>query len=328
MLNNFARVVIASRLNTQSPAMQEWIEKPERYELFCDKNLQLLKMAIYAGHIPEWLSAEDRKRLTAKRRRRIIGESEREGEKGFSGRDSIKIFNDFYSTYGATGKMINMSMLVNFFTKSRKDLGKDLPGGFLDSLLQMYNYSILQEVKEALYYYNEERIAREIQNYIFAINFETGTTARCEFTGETLQITEEFLRGTENKLLGDKASEDERLAFRRDAQREYTSRTLTQELMVESKPVTETGLFKMLHEHYVHHLKARVLDPFLENENFRNAIKDFNKDAFKTYDRKIRDDVTFLMSNLRERYGYTRKGAKEVCIYVIDNELASRFVNS
>ena len=60
----------------------------------------------------------------------------------------------------------------NFFTKVRKDLSQIIPEGFLDSLLHMYNYTVLQEVKESLYYYNEEQISKDIQNYLFAVNFE------------------------------------------------------------------------------------------------------------------------------------------------------------
>jgi len=41
-----------------------------------------------------------------------------------------------------------------------------------------------------------------------------------------------------------------------------------------------------------------VLQPFLETENFRQAIKDFNEVSFKSHDRRIREDVTFLMNNL------------------------------
>jgi hypothetical protein len=32
-----------------------------------------------------------------------------------------------------------------------------------------------------------------------------------------------------------------------------------------------------------------------------------------------------IYSNLVETYRYTQKGAKEMCIYVIDNELAMEF---
>jgi predicted Ser/Thr protein kinase len=327
VLHNFARVIISSRLNLKSEAMLEWIGDPNKYRLYCDENLQLLKMEIYTGYIPEWLKEEDRKRLTAKRRRNIIAESEKEGEHGISGRDSIKIFNQFYSAYAKEDKLINMSDLCKFFTKIQKDVKDLIPAGFLDSLLRMYDYTVLQEVKESLYYYNEEQISREIQNYLFAINFEIGSTEICTYTKEKLEITEEFLEGIERRLLGTKADRSQRIAFRKSSQKEYTTKTLTQEIMVEGLPITTTKIFSAMHDRYVYNLKEKVLDPFLENENFRRAIKDYNEEDFKTYDKRIRDDVSYLIKNLRQKSGYLAQGAKEVCIYVIDNDLAKKFAN-
>jgi predicted Ser/Thr protein kinase len=325
VLHNFARIIIASRLKTESAAMKEWIPDPEKYRLFCDPNLHLLKMEIYTGYIPKWLSEEDRKRLTAKRRRRIIAESEHEGEAGFSGRESIKIFNDFHSMFSRKDRLIDMSVLRKFFTKIRPDLSEPIPAGFLDSLVRMYNYSILQEVKESLYDYNEEQISRDIQNYMFAVNFEPGAVERNRFTGQKLEISDEFFEAIESRLLGADADPFRRRAFRKETQNEYTSRTLTQEIVSEGKPVTETGLYQTLYQRYVYNLKEKALDPFMENENFRRAIKDYDTEDFKTYDQRIRDDVSTLIANLVETYRYTQKGAKEMCIYVIDNELAREF---
>ena len=96
----------------------------------------------------------------------------------------------------------------------RTDLDEQLPEGFLDSLRRMYNYQILQEVKESLYYYNEEQIARDIQNYLFALNFEPGTTETCTYTGERLEITEDFLAGIEDRLLGADVRRGPRREFR------------------------------------------------------------------------------------------------------------------
>lgn len=325
VLHNFARVIISTRLNTRSDALLEWIGTSDKYRLYCDPNLQLLKMEIYTGHIPPWLKEEDRKNFTAKMRRKIIGESENEGMKGLSGRDSIKIFNEFYSNFAREDKLINMVDLYTYFTKIRQDLNEHIPSGFLDSLIQMYNYTVLQEVKESLYYYNEEQISRDILNYLFAVNFEPGTTATSSYTRERIEITEEYLKSFEIRVLGADADESTRKNFREATQREYASRTLTQEILVEDVPPSQTRLFESVHERYVYHLKEKVLDPFLANENFRQAIKDFGEPAFKTQDRKIREDVTFLMKNLGEQCKYTEQGAKEVCIYVIDNELASKF---
>jgi len=328
VLHNFARTIISSRLNLKSEAMQEWIGDPSRYRLYCDENLQLLKMEIYTGHIPPWLIEEDRKNLTAKLRRKIIAESENEGDKGFSGRDSIKIFNEFYSTYARKDKLINMADLKAFFTKVHPEFSQLIPTGFLDSLLQMYDYNVLQSVKEALYYYNEEQISREIQNYIFAVNFEPGTTVTCKFTGEKLEISEPFFESIELKLLGVDVERGKRLSFRGATQKGYTAGTLTQEIMAEGKKITETRLYNDLHDRYIHNLKEKALDPFLENENFRRAIKDYNKEAFKTYDKRIKSDVGFLINNLCKKYNYTQNGAQEVCIYVIDNDLARKFTIS
>jgi len=322
VLHNFARLIIATRLNPESRALSDWIPHPEKYHDFCDENLLLLKMEIYTGHIPEWLSTDDRKSLNAKRRRLIIGESESEGNKGFSGRDALRTFNELYSTYARKDQLINMSILVNFFTKVHPDLSLGLPEGFMDSLLRMYNYTVLQEVKESLYYYNEEQISRDVQNYLVALNHDIGSRVTNNFTGEKFEVSEEFLSGIENHLLGGETAVAARQRFRTETQREYTARTLTQEILSEGRSLTATELYQNLHERYVSHLKDKALDPFLKNENFRRAIKDFGRDEFKAYDKKIRDDVSFLMSNLCDKHFYTRKGAKEVCIYVIDNQLA------
>lgn len=320
VLHNFARVILSSRMRPRSEAMLEWIGTPSKYDRYCDENLQLLKMEIYTGHIPPWLSEEDRKRLTSARRKRIIGESETEGEQGFSGRDSIKIFNDFYSTWAKPDKLIDMTALCKFFTKIRKEYDDPIPDGFLKSLLKMYNYTVLQEVKESLYYYNEAQISREIQNYLFAINFELGSVETCRYTGDRLTITAEFLEGIESKLLAPSAGKTAQLSFRRDTQHTYTTRTLTQEIIVEGKPITKTELYQSLNERYVYNLKEKVLDPLLSNENFRRAIKDYETEDFKAYDAKIRRGVEFLIHNLCNKHGYTQQGAREVSLYVIDQE--------
>lgn len=326
VLHNFARVIISTRMERHSEALLGWIGDPAKYSLYCDENLQLLKMEIYTGHIPAWLTEEDRKRLTAKKRRKIIAESEIEGITGFSGRDSIKIFSDFYAAYARKDKLITMSHLCTFFTKWRKDLNESIPEGFMDSLIRNYDYSVLQEVKEALFNYNEEQISRDILNYMFAVNFEPGSVEICNFTGDRLEIDDEFLGGIEGRLLGTTATATERSVFRSYTQKEYTSRALTQEIMVEGKEPRMTQLYQSLYEKYIYNLKEKVLEPFLDNVNFRRAIKDFDTLAFKTYDQRIRDEVTFLIDNLcGDKFHYTKQSAKEVCEYVIDNDLARKF---
>ncbi len=325
VLHNFARVIISTRLNKKSESLLEWIGNPAKYKDFCDENLQLLKMEIYTGYIPSWLSEEDRKRLTAKRRRRIIAEAETEGEKGISGRDSINLFNDFYSTYAKESRLINMAILCKYFNGLQKKINLSIPDKFLDSLLRMYDYTILQEVKESLYYFNEEQIAKDVLNYMYAINFEPGQTLTCTYTGDHIDVTDEFLMGIENRLLGTDTAGYRRFTFRSETQKEYATRTLPQEIIVDGKNIKETKLFLDLQQRYIYSIKEKVLDPFLKNENFRRAISDYDTEDFKTYDKRIQAEVTFLINNLNKKYYYTQLGAKEVCIYVIDNNLADKF---
>jgi len=98
-------------------------------------------------------------------------------------------------------------------------------------------------------------------------------------------------------------------------------------MMVDEKLITETKIYTAMHGRYVHNLKEKVLDPFLENENFRRAIKDYGEEDFKTYDKKIREDVSYLINNLCDNFSYAEQGAKEVCMYVIDSDLARKFAN-
>lgn len=325
VLHNFARVIIATRLRSKSEAMEDWIGQPEKYEMYCDTNLQLLKMEIFTGYIPEWLTEEDVANFTAKKRHKIVAESEKDGWKGLSGRDSIKLFNEFYSTYARSDKLIDMSMIGKFFRKFCKNDRDILPMGFLDSLLRMYNYTVLQEVKESLYYYNEAQISRDIVNYIFAVNFEVGAVETCDFTGEKLEISEDFFRRMEVRLLVDSK---ERIPFRNSVQKTYTTIALPQEMLRDGLDITETSLHQHLYEKCIYNLKEKVLEPFLKNENFRRAVKDYNQDDFKTYDKRIQSDVTFMIENLQKKYRYSRQGAKEICIYVVDNDLAQQFSGS
>jgi predicted Ser/Thr protein kinase len=327
VLQNFAKVIIASRLKEKSEALRDWIPDATKYRLFCDPDLQLLKMDVYAGVIPSWLSEEDRRSFSAKRRMALIGESEAEGDKGLSGRDSIKTFGAFVSTFAKDGNLVNMGMLCHYFRELRKDLGAMIPAGFLDALVSSYNYAVLQEVKESLYSYNEERIARDIQNYIFATNFEPPRVERCVYTGETIEITDDYFDGVERRLLGSAADSRRRQAFRAETQTQFTTKVLTQEMMLEGRSLAQTSLYGALHERYVHNLKEKVLEPFRKNDTFRNAVKEYGTDAFNAVDARIQDEVVSLMRNLEQKFGYSDRGAKQVCIYVIDQDLTQMYSN-
>ena len=181
VLENFAKIIISSRLNIESPAIREWIDGPHKYEEYCDENLLLLKLIIYSNKIPDWLSEEDRKKFNKSVRRKIIKESDREGKSGFSGREFIYIFNEFYNSVPkksndpANGDTLQITMEdIRSFFKKHEQYKERIPKGFIDSIIRLYNYNIMQEIKELLFHQNEERISKDIQNYLFASNYDLG----------------------------------------------------------------------------------------------------------------------------------------------------------
>ncbi len=324
VLENFSKVIVSSRLNNESEGLKEWINNPADYLKYCDSDLLILKMEIYTGIIPEWILEKDRRSFKANIRKKIIEEGEAEGFKGITGRESIHVFNNFISYHRKKQNLITMEMLYNFFDKQKSRYKDLIPKNFMDSLMSSYNYTILQHVKQSLYSYNISRISIDIQNYIFSINFDTGSVEKSTYTGEKLEITENYLSGIEDYLIGKNIKLVQRKEFRKDVLQKYVS-TATKEMKIDKKQITKTKLYKELHDMYIRNLKTNALDPFVDNANFRNAIKEYNTKEFSSHDKKIQLDVTFLIKNLIQKYNYTEEGAKLICIYVVDKELAKKF---
>ena len=285
----------------------------------------LLKMDIYSGIIPSYLSEEDYKAFNKETRKAVLAASENEGKKGISGRQSLNIFGQFISKFNKKDKLITMDMIIKFFKEELNGNYLEAPDGFIESLEDMYDYNVLQEIKEAIYYYNESQIEKDIQNYLFAINFDPGTTEKNNFTGDKIEITEEFFTNFENIFLGSSVNEDKRKEFRKDAIKEYISKTLAQEIRSENKNLNETSQFKDLFKKYTKNLKKNVLVAYKENDNFRRAISDFGLDGFRNYDSRLQGDVKRLIKNLNKKFGYSEKGAKQVALYVVDKKLFEKY---
>ncbi|OVE77176.1 hypothetical protein BVX99_03380 [bacterium F16] len=328
VLENFAKVIISSRMSPTSEGMKQWISNQGKYQKYCDKNLLLLKMDIYTGYIPSWVSEEDRKNFDAKKRRIIISEAEHEGEHGISGRQSIQLFINYFNQFTQSNTLLTMDNLLTFFNQQPKSTQNKIPTGFLDALKNLYDFDILQEVKEALYDYNRKQVGNDVKNYLAAISYDEGSTITSAYTDDVLEINESFFNTIEKRILGEKSSDKERHAFREHIQKEYISTTLARELMAEKRKIEDTNLFKSLHASYSNRLKEHVLDPLINNENFRMAIKAFNTREFGTYNTRIRQDVELLFANLQNKFFYTEIGAQQVCIYVLDNKLAEKFAET
>ncbi|MDX2302031.1 MAG: hypothetical protein NW226_04485 [Microscillaceae bacterium] len=324
VLNNVAKIIVSSRLNEDSPSIRRWIKQPEKYAKYLDDNALLLKMELYAGNIPNWLSDEDLKRLNPTTQKQIFAEAELEGVTGFSGRQSLNIFNEFFARYGKSDKLITMEMVSAFFDK-RTHLMEEIPDGFVEAIEDMYDFNVLQEVKESIYSYNRDHISRDIQNYLFSINFEPGETKISPYTQDTIEITDDYFKKFEIIFLGNDCTRRERRAFRNYVQSEYITTTLAQEIHIEDKKITDTEQFNKLFDKYTQNLKENVLVAYLDNDNFRRAIQDFGTSSFNTYDKRLKQDVQTMTSTLQEKFGYTEEGAKQVSIYVLDKGLARKY---
>ena len=324
VLENIARIIISSRLNKTSPAIQQWIKNHGKYSKYIDKNYLLLKMEIYAGKVPAWLSEEDLKRLDQNMRKDILTEAETEGSMGYSGRQSLNVLNDFLNKYLKTEKLITMDMVNSFFGKKER-WAECIPDDFVESLVDMYDFDVLQEVKECIYSYNEEEIGREIQNYLYAIHFEDGSEIESVYTKDLIEVTDDFFNDFESIFLGNSAGWRDRVDFREDVRAEYISQTLSQEIQLENKTIVETVQFNNLLEKYKNNLKENALAPRLGNDNFRRAIQDFGTNSFNSYDTRLRQDVAMLLANLEQKFKYTVEGAKQVSLYVLDKNLADKY---
>lgn len=325
VIENFAKIIISSRLENDSPALKKWINKPEKYSKYLDKNMLLLKMEVFIGSIPDWISEEDIKSFDKAIRKEIIASSDNEGQKGISGRKSLNVFNDFYSRCMHNKRIITMEDVKEYFTNNKDNLNADIPQDLIDKLVDLYDYNVVQEVKESLYYYNETHISNDIQNYLFAINFESGEIKQSPATGEFIKIDEEYLQNFEMRMLGVSSTPSARKMFRKETQAEYVSVTLTQEITVQGKKIAETQLFKALFERYTRNLKENALAPYLENTNFRRAIQDYETQAYNTYDDRLRRDVNMMISNLITKFSYKNSlAAQQVCLYVLDKGLAKK----
>lgn len=321
ILKTFAKIVISTRLNKSSNTVSEWIKNKSKYSKFCDNNLIILKMELYSGNIPPWLSDEDTKSLDKKTKQKIFEEGNEEGTSGVSGRKSLEIFNEFYIKYKKNNKQITIENLVEF-CNSIKDKHK-IDQSIIDSLINLYDYTVLQELKESMYLYNENQIKEDIQNYLFAINNEIGTTTKCPYTNDKLDITENYFMAIEAQITDGFETEFQRQQHRDQLQKIFVAKTL-QEINA-GKNITETNQFKSLLKKYNQNLKKNVLAPYVKNINFRRAIKDLNTDTFNNYDRKVKDEVKYLIKNLEFKFNYTETGAQQIALYVIDNDLSEKF---
>ena len=93
----------------------------------------------------------------------------------------------------------------------------------------------------------------------------------------------------------------------------------------ERSQITETELYKELFAACVRNLKEKTFEPFLKSDNFKEAVKAFGTGEFETFDTRLQEHVAYMVNNLVNQFGYTEQGAKEICLYVVDQKLIEKF---
>ncbi len=324
VIENFAKIIISSRMKKDSNTIKKWLKDISIYSKYNDKNFLLLKMELYKGFVPKWLSEEDIKNFTKDIRRSILAESETEGVSGISGRNSISYFNKLLNKFDDHSKLITMLDVKTFFTDS-DELNKQIPTDFINSLESMYDYEILQQIKESIYYYNKNQIQKEILDYLFALNYDIGNTLTNTYTGKKIIVSEELFNNFESTIIGLNAGKERFEEFRKDAQKEFITMTLAVEIKLQGKKIHQTQQFFKLFDKYKRNIKENALSVYINNDNFKRAINDFDETSFKNYPNKLKSDITRLINNLQKKYSYSEKGAIQVCIYLIDKKIWEKF---
>lgn len=324
VLENFAKIIISTRMNTDTPPINKWLGSLERYNKYCDKNGLLLKMDVYTGKIPDYLSEDDVAKFNREIRKEFLIFSEQEGKKGISGRQSLNIFSQFLSKYKNNGSIISMDNVFKFFTNN-DEIYKLIPPGFIDSVIDLYDYNVLQEVKESIYYYNDEQIIRDIQNYLFAINYDMGEVKKSKYTGDTIEINENYFKNIEPIFLGIAVSDQRRYEFRQSVLHEYITKTVAQDMNIKGLKLTETDQFQSLFEKYIRNLKENALAPFDNNDILKRALVAFGTEKFHNFDDRTISNVNQLMTNLQNKFHYSADAARNIGLYVLEKELNKKY---
>ena len=124
---------------------------------------------------------------------------------------------------------------VKKFFKKNDEYNKRIPNGFVDSIIRLYDYNVMQEIKESLFHHNEERISKDLQNYLFASNYDIGEKVLCPYTNEQIEVTEQFF-GTIEQYLTDKEPGTEGIKKYRHEVADKLTVNLQQQAQLEEYP--------------------------------------------------------------------------------------------
>lgn len=308
VMDCFSRIIISSRMNTgKNPIRHEWVNNPDHYRGICDLDLLILRMEIYAGNIPDWLTDVDKRNFSYDIRKKVIDVGLEDGTFGISDRKAIEMFGDLLQHFKDEDSYISITKVKNYCERINQSITENTPSGFIDSVEKFYMFEVTQQIKESIFQKNTEKIKNDIKNYMYSLNYNIGDTVTVPYTNDTIYISAEFYKEIEKILFGSSNS-----ILRDKVFKKYISESAS------VADIEETEQFKKLYDSYLYGLKENIIDQFIGNETFRNAILDYESDSFDSYDSKIKRNVNNLIQNMVSKYGYTIKSAKEVCTYILD----------
>lgn len=180
----------------------------------------------------------------------------------------------------------------------------------------------MQEIKESLFHQNEERISKDIQNYLFASNYDLGEKLICPYTKETIEVSEQSFTSIEQYLMPHNASSRAKKKFREEVAAKFG---VNLQQMQDDNDISKTEIYRELYDSYVNNLREHIFQPFLQYNAFENAIKEYGTSKFEVYDNRTKEEVNFLIKNLIDKFNYSKEGAKHVCLYIIRNKIAENF---
>ncbi|KXB08912.1 hypothetical protein AKJ59_00145, partial [candidate division MSBL1 archaeon SCGC-AAA385M02] len=306
IIDSFSRILISTRMITKKDKniLLTWIDDADEYSFIIDDDLLILRMQIYDGDIPEWLSDIDVQNFVYDVRKSVIDMALEDGEKGVSDRKAIEIFGDLINYY-SNDEYIGIKKMKNYCERVNIDLLEKIPQGFVDAVERYYIYIVSQEIKECMFVRNEEKIKRDLKNYLYSLNYNIGDTLTNPCTSDTFVLTKDWLKKIEMSMFG--AYND---TLRRNVFKRYISETICYE------DIEQSEQFKKLYADYTYGLKSNILKEFQESKSFVQSINDYGTEYFNSYDNKIRKNVDNLITNMVDKYNYTTKSAKEVCRYI------------
>lgn len=97
-------------------------------------------------------------------------------------------------------------------------------------------------------------------------------------------------------------------------------------LQADESELVNTSVCADLYNNYMKHLRKNIFQPFIQFPALESAIKEFGTPNYEVYDNKVKEEVAILITNLIKKFNYSMEGAIQVCLYVISNSVAEKFV--